>query len=139
LLVLDTDHFSELERGSPAGHRLVQRLNSTEIEKALTVISVEEQMRGWLAEINRRTDPHYQISPYSKFQLQIEAFADWIILPWGGESADLFLNFRRQGVRVGSMDLKIACITIAHGAILLTRNSIDFARVPVLRIENWLD
>jgi tRNA(fMet)-specific endonuclease VapC len=138
LLVLDTDHFSELERGSPAGHRLVQKLGSTIVEKALTVISVEEQMRGWLAEINRRTDLHHQIPPYSKFQRQIEAFADWIILPWDSESADLFLNFRRQGVRVGSMDLKIACITIAHGAVLLTRNSTDFAQIPSLQFENWL-
>ena len=48
-------------------------------------------------------------------------------------------DLRRQGVRIGSMDLKIACIALVHGAILLTRNSSDFAHVPGLRIENWLD
>ena len=96
-------------------------------------------MRGWLAEISRHHDPHRQISPYAKLQRQIEIFADWIILPWRAESADLFLNFRRQGVRIGSLDLKIACIALAHNATLLTRNSNDFGRAPELRIENWLD
>ena len=94
-------------------------------------------MRGWLAEINRRPDPHRQITPYAK--RQVEAFADWIILPWDAESAELFLTLRRQGLRIGSMDLKIACIALAHDALLLTRNSADFAQVPGVRIENWLD
>ena len=37
------------------------------------------------------------------------------------------------------MDLKIACIVLAHDASLLTRNASDFAQVPGLRFENWLD
>jgi tRNA(fMet)-specific endonuclease VapC len=37
------------------------------------------------------------------------------------------------------MDLKIASIALAHDATLLTRNTRDFAQVPGLRIENWLD
>ncbi len=35
--------------------------------------------------------------------------------------------------------LRIASITLAHDATLLTRNSVDFAQVPGLRFENWLD
>ena len=138
MLVLDTDHFSELQRDSPPGKRFSQRLSLGNIDTALTVILVEEQMRGWLAEINRRSDPHSQIAPYTKLQRQVEAFADWIILPWDAEAAELFLNLRRQGVRIGSMDLKIACIALAHDATLLTRNTTDFAKVPNLQFENWL-
>jgi predicted nucleic acid-binding protein len=37
------------------------------------------------------------------------------------------------------MDLKIACITIVNQGTLLTRNSKDFAKVPGLHFENWLD
>jgi predicted nucleic acid-binding protein len=37
------------------------------------------------------------------------------------------------------MDLKNACITIAHDATLLTRNAVDFTRVPGLRFANWLE
>jgi tRNA(fMet)-specific endonuclease VapC len=49
------------------------------------------------------------------------------------------LSLRRKGIRIGTMDLRIASITLAHDATLLTRNSVDFARVPGLRFENWLD
>jgi tRNA(fMet)-specific endonuclease VapC len=37
------------------------------------------------------------------------------------------------------MDLKIAAINLVHDAILLTRNLVDFAKIPGLRVENWLD
>jgi tRNA(fMet)-specific endonuclease VapC len=139
LLALDTDHFSELERNLAPGRRLGGRLQATRSEKALTVVTVEEELRGWLAEIRRHQDPHRQISPYAKLQRQVEAFADWVILPWDADSAELFLKFRRQGVRIGSLDLKIACIALAHDTTLLTRNASDFALVPGLRFENWLD
>jgi tRNA(fMet)-specific endonuclease VapC len=139
LLVLDTDHFSEWARGSTLGTRLRSRLEQTRPEIALTIITVEEQMRGWLAEISRQPDPHRQIAPYARLQRQIESFADWIVLPWDTESARLFLNFRRHGVRIGSMDLKIASIALAHDTTLLTRNATDFRQVPGLRFENWLE
>jgi tRNA(fMet)-specific endonuclease VapC len=139
LLVLDTDHFSELERDSEVGKKLAQRLGASVSEKALTIITVEEATRGWLAEISRRPDPRGQITPYAKLQRQVDAFAHWLILPWDTEAADLFVNFRRQGARIGSMDLKIACIALAREATLLTRNSKDFGQVQRLRIENWLD
>jgi tRNA(fMet)-specific endonuclease VapC len=41
--------------------------------------------------------------------------------------------------KVGTQDLKIACICLAHEATLLTRNVADFTPVPGLRVENWLD
>ena len=139
MLVLDTDHFSEWERGSAAGSRLRTRLRGANDDMAVTVVTVEEQMRGWLAEIRRHNDPHRQISPYAKFQRQVEAFADWMVLGWDAESAELFLDLRRQGLRLGTMDLKIACIVLARDASLLTRNTSDFAGVPGLRFENWLE
>jgi tRNA(fMet)-specific endonuclease VapC len=107
--------------------------------KAVTIVTVEEQLRGWLAEIRRHHDPHRQIATYAKLQRQIETFANWILLPWDADSAELFLHLRREGVRIGSMDLKIACIALAQNITLLTRNAIDFAQVPGLQFENWLD
>lgn len=138
MLVLDTDHFSELERDSIPGQRLARRLEISGAVKAVTIVTVEEQVRGWLAVIGRRHDPHGQIFGYTKLQRQIETFAHWIVLPWDADSASLFMELRQQGVRIGTLDLKIACIALSQDIILLTRNTTHFAQVPRLRFENWL-
>jgi len=96
-------------------------------------------MCGWLAEIGRNRDLQREIITSAKLQRQVEAFADWTILPWDRDAAEQFVNFRRQGVRIGTMDLKIACIALVHDATLLTRNASDFSRVRGLRFENWLE
>ena len=75
MLVLDTDHFSELERDLEPGKRLTERLNLSVIDKAPTVITSEEETRGWLAEINRRRILTARLPP------------------WDADSADLFLGF----------------------------------------------
>ena len=106
---------------------------------ALTVITVEEGLRGWLAEIRRQSDPKRQIAFYAKLQRQVEVFAEWTILPWEATSADLFLRFRREGIRIGTMDLKIASVALTYDAVVLTRNAVDFLHVDGLRVENWLD
>jgi len=117
----------------------LERINISGQEAATTIISVEEQLRGWLAEIHRLADPHRQIVAYQRLQRRIDFFAAWSVLPWNVEAADLFVRYRTDGIRIGSMDLKIAGIAIMHGAVLLTRNTIDFAKVPGVRSENWLE
>ena len=47
MLVLDTDHLSEYQKGtSPEAHRLKQRLDDSAESYATTIITVEEIMRG---------------------------------------------------------------------------------------------
>jgi tRNA(fMet)-specific endonuclease VapC len=139
VLILDTDHLSEFERGSPSGERLRDRLLSSGEAVATTIISAEEQLRGWLAQIHRlHDDVHAQVPIYSRLQRRLQFFSQWTVLPWALSCADLFIKLRRDGVRLGSMDLKIACIVLNANGLLLTRNSADFAKIPGLRFDNWL-
>ena len=87
MLVLDTNHVSELGYGSPAGLRLRDRLLTAVEDTATTIITAEEQMRGWLAQIHRLADPHQQIPAYRRLQERIEFFASWTVLPW--DTADV--------------------------------------------------
>jgi tRNA(fMet)-specific endonuclease VapC len=48
-------------------------------------------------------------------------------------------SLKARHVRIGTMDLRIASIALSLDAIVLTRNLVDFERVPGLRVENWLD
>jgi tRNA(fMet)-specific endonuclease VapC len=137
--VLDTNHVAELEENSVAGRHLRTRLSAQGDDLATTIVTVEEHLRGWLALINRFTDPQLQIPAYARLQRQVDLFGKWLVLPLDQEAAGLFRQFQKQRVRIGTMDLKIACIALAHDATLLTRNTVDFAQVPGLRFENWLD
>lgn len=69
----------------------------------------------------------------------MESNAKWPILPWDEESSLILESLLKKRVRIGTQDLKIAAITIAHDALLLTRNKADFAQVPGLKFENWLE
>jgi tRNA(fMet)-specific endonuclease VapC len=137
VLVLDTDHLVELDLGSPAGAVLHQRLAAVNDVIATTIISAEEQLRGWLAQIHRQSDPHRQIVAYERLQRRIEFFSAWTVLSWDADAADKLLELRKQRIRIGTMDLKIAAIVLSRGATLLSRNQVDFAKVPGLVVEDW--
>ena len=81
--------------------------------------------------------PHAQMLAYERLQQRIDFFASWAVLPWNSDAVDKFVHLRRKGVRIGSMDLKIACITLAHGGTWLTGNSVEYTKVPDLSCENW--
>ena len=138
MLILDTDHLTEIQRGLAAGSRLVQRLSSSGEERAITIVSAEEQLRGWLAQIARLRDPVREIPAYRRLQELLAFFAAWPVLPWTQEAAEIFAKLRATGIRIGSMDRKIACIALSRNATVLTRNLRHFEKVPGLRAENWV-
>jgi tRNA(fMet)-specific endonuclease VapC len=140
MILLDTDHltvlcFPEDKQYPQLSARLAALGGET---AAVTVVSVEESLRGWLAEINRKKDVHQQIVAYDRLPRLIHFFARWQILPLDSRAADEFKRLRKQKVRIGTMDLKIASIALANGALLLSANERDYRKVPGLRIENWL-
>ena len=140
MLILDTNHLTELERpNTERASNLVQRLISSPTDSATTIITVEEQLAGRIAQIRSQRLLHNQLVYYHRLNDHVDFFAAWLVLPFDTEAADLVLNFRSKGIRIGTMDLKIAAITMVHDATLLTRNTVDFAKVPGLKFENWLD
>lgn len=138
MLVLDTDHLSELEVNSPAGLRLLTRMDKVGDDAFITAVTCEEQLRGWLAEIRRYTQPRKQIAAYARLIRTIESHARWPILLLDEESVSVYESLEKKHPRIGTNDLKIAAIAMAHEATLLTRNSVDFSKVPGLKQENWL-
>ncbi len=59
------------------------------------------------------------------------------VLQYTVEAQQTFVHLRSERVRIGTRDLRIASIALAHGGIILTRNRKDFAQVPGLTIEDW--
>ncbi|MFL5244241.1 MAG: type II toxin-antitoxin system VapC family toxin [Gemmataceae bacterium] len=141
MILLDTDHLSVLwfardRQNSNLGNRLV---DSADKRIATTVVTLEETLRGWLAEINRLREFDKQITVYEKLVQAVERFGRWEIVAFDRPAVETLLTLVQLRVRIGVMDLKIASIALVHNALLLTANLKDFRRVPGLRVENWLE
>jgi tRNA(fMet)-specific endonuclease VapC len=142
MILLDTDHFSiQKHSTSPRWRNLLARLQvSTDKEIGTTIITVEEEIRGWMATIARERLVTRQIIGYRELRDFLALVGGWTIIPFDDRSAEEFDRLRRSGVRrLGSRDLKIASIALTRNALLLSANLRDFQQVPGLRVENWLD
>ena len=74
---------------------------------------------------------------YTELETVVDSFARAQVLPFSAAAADDYDELRKQRVRVGAMDLRIASIAIANQMTLLTRNTVDFERVPNLNFADW--
>ena len=140
MIILDTDHITVLRYPEHSQHAILSRKmdRSLDVDFATTAISVEEQMRGWLAAIRRKRKAHAQILYYTRLVGLVRFLGDWRILSLDEPAADRFEQLRRSRIRIGTQDLKIASIALEHGALLLSANLRDFQQVPSLRVEDWL-
>lgn len=59
------------------------------------------------------------------------------VLPYDAAAVAEFSRLRRQKIRVGTQDLRIASIALSKNATVVTRNTRDFVRVPNLKIVDW--
>ncbi len=137
--MLDTNHYVALASDGAMSARLRQRAAGRGADLVISVITPQEITQGWLAAINRQSAGRDQIYAYHRFLHSLLGFPKLTILPFDENAADRFASLQQQRIRIGTMDLKIAAICIAHDTALLTRNLVDFEKVPGLRAENWLD
>ena len=137
LCIFDTDHVSLSQRFHP---NVIYRSGLIAPDALYTtVITVEEQMQGWLKAI-RKASPNPGSSKltwaYDGLKDAVGYFNVSNVLGFSSEAQATFINLRKT-TRIGSQDLKIASIVLFHNGILVTRNRRDFERVPGLQIEDW--
>jgi len=137
--LLDSDHLTILwyDHGKSYETLISRIADHSDDEFAVSIVTIEEQLRGWLAYVAKASAIEGAIKGYSKLREVIDRFREINVLDFDSAAAGVFIDLKSQGVRVGTMDLRIAAIAIANDLTLLTRNSIDFERVPNLRFEDW--
>ena len=79
----------------------------------------------------------------SRNRQALEMFlAPLIILPFDEAAiwayGELCAELERRGTPIGSLDKMIAAHALSEKAPLVTNNTREFARVPGLRLENWV-
>ena len=135
LYVLDTDHISLYQKSHPP---VVARLKLVApADLAVTVVSAEEQLRGWFDAIRQANSGERLQWAYLGLRQGIEYFNTIRVLDFTEAALRRYLALRAAKIRVGTQDLRIAAIVLALDGTLVTRNRRDFAQVPGLRIEDW--
>ena len=135
IFLLDTDHVSLDQRGHPRVRARVQAAGPEQV--AISVITVEEQMRGWLAAIRAAATFDARVTSYQRLRMALEYFASFTIIDYTAHMDALVIDLRKQGLRIGTQDLRIAALALVQGATIVTRNTRDFIQVPGLMIEDW--
>ena len=140
MILMDSDHLTILIHPGSEQHACltVRMAASADQTFAATIVNAEEQLRGWLAEINRHRTPNRQLAAYEGMRKYLEFLRPFPLIPFEVRGAVEFERLRKAKVRIGSMDLKIACIALVHNVLLISANLRDFQQVPGLRVENWL-
>jgi tRNA(fMet)-specific endonuclease VapC len=138
MYLLDTDHLTVFDRGGPSAQVLLAKMSQINPDEfATTIISYEEQTRGWLSYIAKARSLDDQVLAYSKLQRHLAKFRAATVIGFEQSSAKEFERLRRLYPRLGTMDLKIAAITITTNSTLLTRNESDFEKIEGLVFEDW--
>jgi tRNA(fMet)-specific endonuclease VapC len=137
MIVMDTDILTLVDNGTPEGIIVRGRMDADGRPQAVTITTAEEKLRGRLLACHRATDPDDYIQATIKLRKTIADLQDRRILDFDDRAADQFRSLKSQRIRIGTMDLRIAAIVLAHDGLLISRNLKDFRKVPNLRVEDW--
>ncbi|RRR76021.1 MAG: type II toxin-antitoxin system VapC family toxin [Candidatus Viridilinea halotolerans] len=133
--ILDTDHVSLYQRRHP---QVVARLLAMpHADLFVTTITLGEQIQGRLAVIRQARTQSDAARGYVRLRETVEFYQSVQLVDYTTDAVVHFETLRREGIRIGTQDLRIAAIALAEGAILVSRNTRDFVQVPGLALEDW--
>lgn len=143
LWVLDTNQIRYFQNGNK---NVIRRIKEKKPEHlAITIITVEEQMKGWLKEINdinkyQRNQPDKFkriLWAYDGLSQGIKFFKNIQVLDFTESAYDCYQELVKQKTGVATQDLRIAAITLSVDGVLVTSNRRDFEKIPNLKFEDW--
>jgi tRNA(fMet)-specific endonuclease VapC len=111
-----------------------------EAEQSVPIVVVEQLLRGRLNTIRQAQAGKSKVTIDYAYHLLEETVADleqFKVLSHSPQAEGLVQTWRKQKIKVGISDLRIAAICVSHGATLISRNRRDFDQVPGLSVEYW--
>ena len=135
MFILDTDILSLYQHEHPI---VVARVQACPKEnRAIAVISVEEQLSGWYSLLRRARTPPKLAEAYERLAEAVMALSELRVFSFTEAAIAKYQQLLALKLQVRKYDLRIAAIALEHGATVVTRNLRDFQRVPGLTVEDW--
>jgi tRNA(fMet)-specific endonuclease VapC len=134
----DTDVLTEILLGDAIYVERAARIPLD--EQVVPILVVEEMIRGRLNVIRQSEAGKARIAidqAYRYFEQTLQDLRQVKVLSYNSHAEAHFQILRKQKLRMGSQDLRIAAVCVVHSATLISRNRRDFERVPGLRVEFW--
>jgi tRNA(fMet)-specific endonuclease VapC len=131
LYMLDTDICAFILRRS--SDELMERIQSVPMhQQVMSVVTYAELLYGVQVSSKKKSN-----------QAAVDALARHLApLEWPEEAArhyaEIRADLKRKGSMIGANDLMIAAHARSLGAVIVTNNIKDFARVKGLKVENWM-
>ena len=137
--LLDTDHITVLQQPFGSDYvTLSARLSQhAQTDFALSVVSFHEQLLGAHTVIAQARAATSIVRGYTLLREILDAYLFAPVLPFDAAASARFEFLKKQRIRVATMDLRIASIAQTRGLVLLTRNAVDFGKIPGLIFEDW--
>src|SRR5437868_15480194 len=118
LFVLDTDTLTLFERKHATVVARIAEHSPSEI--AISVVTVEEQLSGWYAQLRQAKRPERLAWAYRRLSETVRFLARLPILTYDEKAMQRFEELRKQKIKIGRTDLRIAATVLEHGATLVT-------------------
>ena len=140
MYLFDTDHWTVFQlRQGEQYEALIRKMDNVDRRYCFTsIVTFHEVMNGWLKYIASPKSQRSVVNAYSRFEALLTAFSFSELLPFSEKASEEFTRLRSDGCRIGLMDLRIASIGLTNSMIVVTRNTVDFSRVPGLELQDWL-
>jgi tRNA(fMet)-specific endonuclease VapC len=135
LFVLDTDILALLQAGHPQVNARAAARAPGEI--AITVITVDEQLRGWFTLVHRAKKPKHVAFAYHQLARSVSDLSRTRILPYSETAIAAFELLLQAKLKIRANDLRIAAIAMEYGGTVITRNARDFGHIPNVVIDDW--
>ncbi len=129
--MLDTNTCIYIIKQKPA--KVIERFRQTEVSQiGISSITLSELQFG-VAKSSRPEQNQIALTQFVA-PLEIMAYDDGAAQYYG----DLRACLERAGAPIGAMDMLIAAHALSLDCILITNNQKEFARIPNLKIDNWI-
>lgn len=131
--MLDTNICSFIMREQPEA--VLKRLEQTVLRNHRIVVSAITYAEMRFGAVGKKASPRHA-TLVDAFCARLDA-----VLAWDRAAVDATTEIKvalaAAGTPIGPNDTAIAGHAIAAGAILVTNNTREFARVPELELEDW--